>query len=73
MNLTLKLRILEKCISVKDAAKYSGYSQQYLRRLLRNKKLIGLKVGQLWLIEVESLERLLIIVINSKDQRFEPQ
>jgi hypothetical protein len=34
-------------ISVKDAAECSGYSLQYLRRLLRAGKLKGFKIGQI--------------------------
>lgn len=70
MDFASKSRILENCISVKDAAEYSGYNEQYLRRLLRSKKLIGLKVGQLWLIEVESLEGYMDKIYHSRDNRF---
>jgi excisionase family DNA binding protein len=33
-----------------------GYNQQYLRRLLRDGRLEGIKVGQVWLIKLASLE-----------------
>ena len=46
--------VLEKHISVKAAAEFSGYSIQYLRRLLRNDRLEGIKIGQVWLIEMDS-------------------
>jgi len=49
--------ILDNLISVKAAAEYSGYSPQYLRRLLRIGKLPGLKLGQMWLIEMKSFEK----------------
>ena len=39
-------------MSVQMASAYSGYSAQYLRRMLRNGKIEGVRVGQLWLIEV---------------------
>ena len=48
--------VLEKHISVKAAAGLSGYSIQYLRRLLRNGRLEGTKIGQVWLIKLASLE-----------------
>ncbi len=70
MNFNSTPRILERCISVKDAAEYSGYSEQYLRRMLRNKKLIGLKIGQLWLIDVDKFEEYIFLGRNSKDKRF---
>ena len=48
--------VLEKHISVKAAAEFSGYSIQYLRRLLRAGQLEGIKIGQVWLIKLASLE-----------------
>lgn len=65
--------IVNNCISVKAAAGSTGYSQQYLRRLLRSGKLAGLKLGQVWLIELESFEEYLEKAGNSQDQRFGPQ
>ena len=70
MNFSSKPRVIENCISVKDASKYSGYSQQYLRRLLRIGKLAGLKLGQLWLIELESFQLFLTKAKESNDYRF---
>jgi excisionase family DNA binding protein len=64
--------VLDNCISIKDAAEYSGYNPQYLRRLLRLGKLAGLKLGQLWLIEMESFEEYLVQARISKDHRFGP-
>ena len=48
--------VLEKHISVKAAAEFSGYNIQYLRRLLRTGRLEGIKIGQVWLIKLASLE-----------------
>jgi hypothetical protein len=48
--------VLEKHISVKAAAEFSSYSIQYLRRLLRTDRLEGIKIGQIWLIKLASLE-----------------
>jgi excisionase family DNA binding protein len=64
--------VLNNLISVKDASEYSGYSQQYLRRMLRLGKLVGLKLGQVWLIQMESFEKYLVKSQNSKDLRFGP-
>ncbi len=64
--------ILNNYMSVQMAASYSGYSQQYLRRLLRLGKLAGLKIGQIWLVDLKSLEIYLNHALNSKDQRFRP-
>lgn len=48
--------VLEKHISVKAAAEFSGYSIQYLGRLMRTDRLEGIKIGQVWLIKLASLE-----------------
>ena len=48
--------VLEKHLSVKAAAEISGYSIQYLRRLLREGLLEGIKIGQVWLIKMASLD-----------------
>jgi hypothetical protein len=44
--------LINNHISVKAAATFSGYCKQYIRRLLRLGRLTGLKVGQVWLIEI---------------------
>ncbi len=65
--------VLNNHISVKAAAAFSGYSLQYIRRLLRLERLSGLKVGQLWLINKDSLDSYLTHALNSDDQRFSPK
>ncbi len=65
--------ILDNILSVKTAAEYSGYSPQYLRRLLRIGKLPGLKLGQMWLIEMKSFEKYISEARNSQDHRFGPK
>ena len=59
--------------SVKSAASLSGYSMQYIRRLLRLDRISGLKVGQVWLVELESLKEYINRALESKDQRFSPK
>jgi hypothetical protein len=65
--------VLNNLISVKDAAECSGYSLQYTRRLLRLEKLAGLKLRQVWLIDVASFEAYLAQANHSNDQRFGPK
>ena len=65
--------VLNNHISVKSAAAFSGYSLQYLRRLLRTGKLGGLKIGQLWLIDNAAFETYLEKVYDASDQRFGPK
>lgn len=65
--------VLEKHISVKAAADYSGYSLQYLRRLLREDLLDGIKIGQVWLIRMASLDAYLKCAISMGDRRCGPR
>jgi len=65
--------VLNNLISVKAAALYSGYSLQYLRRLIRSRKLQGLKVGQLWLIDKTTFDAYLENAKNIQDRRFGPE
>jgi excisionase family DNA binding protein len=58
---------------VKEASILVGYSQQYLRRLLRQKKLGGIKVGQVWLLEVISLDTYLALFNRVLDRRSGPR
>jgi len=64
--------VLNNLISIKEAAECSGYSLQYLRRLMRTGKLAGIKLGQVWLIQMESFGEYLAKSQNSKDLRFGP-
>lgn len=65
--------VLEKHISVKAASECSGYSIQYLRRLLRNGRLEGIKIGQMWLIEMTSFDRYLRNGHMLRDRRHGPR
>ncbi|MGD8752383.1 MAG: helix-turn-helix domain-containing protein [Anaerolineales bacterium] len=65
--------VLNNLISVKDAAECSGYSLQYIRRLLRYGTLEGFKIGQVWLIEKTAFEAYLEKAIQATDRRFGPQ
>ena len=65
--------VINNCISVKAAAFHSGYNAQYLRRLLRNGRLIGVKLGQTWLIDKRTLEAYLENANHTKDKRFGPK
>ena len=72
-NHSVSPQILNNHISVQVAAFYSGYSMQYLRRLLRNDKLEGIKIGQLWLVEKSALDIYIKQAQNATDQRFGPK
>jgi len=67
---TVSPKILNNHISVQVAASYSGYSTQYLRRLLRKDKLEGTKIGQLWLVDKGALDAYIEKAQDATDQRF---
>lgn len=48
--------VFNNCISINGAAFQSGYNVQYLRRLLRDGRLTGMKLGQTWLIDKHAFE-----------------
>jgi excisionase family DNA binding protein len=62
--------VINNCLSVKDAAFHSGYNMQYLRRLLRDGRLFGLKLGQTWLIDKNMFEAYLEKAHQTDDKRF---
>ena len=62
--------VVNNHISVQVAAEFSGYSLQYLRWLLHCGKLVGLKIGQVLLIEKAAFEAYLEKVIQAVDRRF---
>jgi hypothetical protein len=65
--------LIGKFISVQAAEEATGYNIQYLRRLLRSGTLEGIKIGQIWLIEVQSLESYLQRVESTSDRRCGPK
>ena len=72
-NQAIPPQVLNNHISVQVAASYSGYSTQYLRRLLRNGKVDGIKIGQLWLVEKGALDIYIEQAQDATDQRFGPK
>ena len=69
-NQAVSPKVLNNHISVQVAASYSGYSTQYLRRLLRNGKVEGTKIGQLWLVDKGALDVYIGKAQGATDQRF---
>ena len=51
----------------------SGYNPQYLRRLLRQGRLAGIKIDQQWLISLESFDEYLGWSGSAVDRRRGPQ
>lgn len=46
----------EDYITVRSASDFSGYNQQYLRRLLRKGVFRTRKIGQIWLIDKKGFD-----------------
>ena len=65
--------VFNNCISVNGAAFHSGYNVQYLRRLLRDGRLTGMKLGQTWLVDKRMFEAYLENANLTKDKRFGPK
>ncbi len=57
----------ENLITVNAAAEITGYNVQYLRRLLRARRLDGIKIGQVWLIRMKSMKAYLYVVEGAED------
>ena len=72
-NQAIPPQVLNNHISVQGAASYSGYSLQYLRRLLRNGKVEGTKIGQLWLVNKGAFDVYIAQAQDATDQRFGPK
>jgi hypothetical protein len=57
-------------IAVQIASNQSGYSDQYLRKMLRHEIIQGIKIGQLWLIECKSLLEYIEEASTTEDLRY---
>ena len=65
--------LVNRHITVQAAAEVTGYNIQYLRRMLRSGALKGIKIGQMWLIEMDALETYLKHVESTSDRRCGPR
>ena len=65
--------LINEHLTVQATADATGYNVQYLRRLLRSGKLEGIKIGQVWLIEMQSLETYIQHVESTSDRRCGPR
>ena len=70
MSYLSSLDVLNGFVTVREVSRISGYSKQYLRRLLRNGKIEGHKHGSLWLIKYLDVIQYLGKSDNSDDLRF---
>ena len=67
------LQVIQNHITVQEAAEITGYNAQYLRRILRAGKLDAMKIGQIWLVNLASLQDYFSSAISSNDMRFGPK
>ena len=65
--------VLDNYMSIDAAAEYSGYNPQYFRKLMRTGAVEGIKVGQMWLVSIGSLDAYLKDMQRSGDRRFGPR
>jgi excisionase family DNA binding protein len=65
--------LIKEYLTVQAASEATGYNIQYLRRLLRSGNLEGIKIGQIWLIEMQSLESYLQHGKSTSDRRCGPK
>ena len=72
-NRNSAVEILDNHMSIQAAADYSGYNTQYLRRLVSTGIIRGTKIGQIWLIEVSSLDAYVQQAQGATDRRFGPR
>jgi len=59
--------------TIKEASEKTGYNEEYLRRLIREKKLESVKIGTVYFIRVESLENYIANVQKTSDGRTGPK
>ena len=59
----------ENLITTRDAGELSGYTSDYLSRLIRSGKIVGKKIGHNWVIDRESLAHFLYAQKNHKIDR----
>ena len=60
-------------ITVQEASERFGYSDQYLRRLCREGKIENVKIGQVFLIRLSSLEEYIKDAKSADDNRYGPK
>jgi len=63
----------EEWITVQEAAEISGYSEEYLRRLIRKGDIKARKFGTIWQVDRSSLGAYLKEAGKSEDRRYGPR
>jgi excisionase family DNA binding protein len=60
-------------ITIKDASERTGYNPEYLRRLIRQGKVDAEKLGTVYLVDVNSLDRYINAMDDPEDARTGPR
>ena len=66
-------RSIEDFMTIEEATEFSGYTEQYLRRMSRAGKIEALKRGHFWLVNRHSLETYMDRAADVADRRFGPR
>jgi hypothetical protein len=69
----MRLRMADEWLTTKQAAEISGYSPQYVTRLLRQKKVKSQKFFTVWQISKSSLLAYIREAKKSEDKRWGPK
>ena len=65
-------QVIDNHITVQESAETTGYNVQYLQQLLRTDKLEAIKIGQILLINLASMQAYFSCAISSNDMRCGP-
>jgi hypothetical protein len=60
-------------MSVEEAAEFSGYNAEHVRRLIRSTLIVAQKKGAMWWVDRESLLTYLKSAAKSSDRRRGPK
>jgi excisionase family DNA binding protein len=66
-------RAMSDWITTTEAIRLTGYNAEYIRRLVRSKKIVARKFGTLWQIDRKSLLSYLKTGRQSEDKRHGPR
>ena len=69
----MRIQLMEHFLTIDEAVERSGYTAQYLRRLARRGRLPAFKVGHVWVVDADSLDRYRAQADANEDQRFGPR
>jgi len=69
----MSARSIEDFMTIEEATDFSGYTEQYLRRMSRAGKIEAIKRGHFWLVSRHSLEAYMATAAQAEDRRFGPR